>query len=207
MLFDKKLRAARKEISDVKEVIVDSEHNVVITAKAETREKLFSAYDYDSGEKLNAELSSYIWEKASAAPTTKDLKIKIYTSKDTDEKEVDKAIRNNFRKEYQTLRGERKRNLTFSLIMVLLGIAFMGLLVLLHTFIRNEIVDIIMEIATWVFLWEAVESFFLGRSALRHKQTVCLRIYTATIEVVKLEDIQEKIKTVKKKAKQTTRKA
>lgn len=187
MFFKKKLRQADKSIKQDNEFIVDSEGRALITVKATSEQKIFSEFDYDSGEKLNSDLVQYIWDKAEFVPINRDIKIKIYTGKTTKEKPVDNAIRGSFKKDYIALKAECRRNLWFSFAMLFIGLLFLGFLFLSYAFFKNDYVDAVIDIAAWVFLWEAVDSFFLRRSELNHKKRILLKLVTAKIEVVKLE--------------------
>lgn len=191
MIFRKKLRKADKEILKDKEYIEGSDDRAIISIKAEEDEQIFSTYNYDSNEKLNAELDEFIWDKARFVPMAKDIKIKLYTNTKIEEKEVVVAIKNNYKKEYIETRNELKRNAIFSLIMLLLGLAFMSLLLLMHVYFYNVYLEIVVEITTWVFIWEAVDSFFLRRSELKRKSITLLKLYTAEMEIIKLKKFPE----------------
>jgi len=191
MFFRKRLRNLDKEMSKSRENIFDSDDNVLITVKATNDEQIFSEYDYDSGEKLNPSLSAYIWEKAKFAPINKDIKLKIYTSNNVCEEEIDSAIRNNYKKDYVGIKREKNKNLFFCLTMLLLGLISLTFLFLSYKFFRNDYVDVIVEIVVWVFFWEAVDAFFLERSEIRHKQIILMKLYSSQIEIVKLDDIKK----------------
>lgn len=191
MIFRKNLRKADKEILQDKDYIEGSDDRAIISIKAEEDEQIFSPYNYDSNEKLNADLDEFIWDKARFVPIAKDIKIKLYTNTKTDEQEVIEAIKNNYKKEYIETRNELKRNAIFSLIMLLLGLAFMSLLLLMHVYFYNVYLEIVVEIATWVFIWESVDSFFLQRAELKRKRITLLKLYTAEMEIIKLKKFPE----------------
>lgn len=191
MIFRKNLRKADKEILQDKDYIEGSDDKAIISIKAEEDEQIFSTYNYDSNEKLNAELDEFIWDKARFVPMAKDIKIKLYTNTKTDEQEVVDAIKNNYKKEYIETKSELKRNAIFSLIMLLLGLAFMSFLLLMHVYFYNVYLEIIVEITTWVFIWESVDSFFLQRAALKRKRITLLKLYTAEMEIIKLKNFPE----------------
>ena len=191
MIFRKKLRKADKEILRDKDYIEGSDDRAIISIKAEEDEQIFSTYNYDCNEKLNSELDEFIWDKARFVPIAKDIKIKLYTNTKIEEKEVVVAIKNNYKKEYIETRNELKRNAIFSLIILLLGLAFMSLLLLMHVYFYNVYLEIVVEITTWVFIWEAVDSFFLRRSELKRKSITLLKLYTAEMEIIKLKKFPE----------------
>lgn len=191
MFFKKTLRNADKEIKQDNDFVVDSTGDAVINIKATKAEQIFSAYNYDSNEKLNDELGEFIKDKAKFVPINKDIRIKLYTEQTTDEKEVKKAIKNHFKKEYVEIKNEKKHNLIFSLAMFLIGLCSLAFQLLMHTFFYNVYVYIIVEIATWVFFWEAVDSYFLQRATLKRKSATLLKLYSAEIDVIKLKEISK----------------
>ncbi len=195
-MFDKKkLKEARKEILKKEDIHFDSDDNALITVKAESEEQIFSSYDYDNNEKLNEELADYIWDKARFVPSKNDIRIKVYTSEKVDAVEVETAIHNKYKKEYLELREEKKRNALFSLAMLIAGLFVLGILYLSYLFFKNEFLDVILEIVTWVFIWEAADAFFLQRASLRRRQFTLLKLCTANVEVVK-KRTQKKKETV-----------
>lgn len=190
MLFRKKWREIDKTIEKGKNYIEDSKHNVVISIKAETEDKIFSEYNYDSYEKLNNELDSFIVEKMTFVPTKKDVRLKIYTNPDVKSKDVELAIRNNYKKKYIETKQELLRNAIFSGIVFCIGLLCFTLLFLMHAFFYNVYVESVMEVATWVFTWEALASFCISRPRLKRKRLTYLKLYSADIKVVKLKTLE-----------------
>lgn len=191
MYFKKKLRDADKNIKEDNIFVLDSAGDAVVNIKAEKPEQIFSAYNFDSREKLNDELGDFIMDKAKFVPVNKDIRIKLYTDPSVDEIEVEKAIRNHFKKEYIEIKNEKKHNLVFSFAMLLLGLFSLAFQLVMHKFFYNVYAYIIVEIATWVFFWEAVDSYFLQRASLKRKSITLLKLYSAQIEVVKLKELKK----------------
>ena len=52
------------------------------------------------------------------------------------------------------------RNTLFSLIMTTFGIITLSILFAVHYVFDNAYVKTVLEIAAWVFIWEAVDSLF-----------------------------------------------
>lgn len=187
MFLNKKFRKVEKELNQDKIYVVGSDGDAIINVKADEKGQVFSSYNFESNEKLNDELSDFIYDKAKDVPANKDIKIKIFTDFKADEKEVQDAIKNNYKKEYINLKSEMKRNYIFSAVMFVLGIVTLTLLLLMHSWFYNVYLEIILEIATWVFIWEAVDSFFLQRAQLKRKCLTMLKLYSAEINIVNLK--------------------
>lgn len=156
----------------------------VIDVKIESREQLFSAYSY-SGDKLNTEFSEYVSDKAKSVPIKEQIKIKIHTNDGVTAGDVEQSLKSHFRDEYKERKKEVNRLALISLIMMIAGIIALTALILVEYFIKNIYVTSIAEIAAWVFIWEAVDIFFLQRAVAKAKCLLIQRIYTASIEICK----------------------
>ncbi len=187
MFLRKSLRKANKEISQNKDFVVSSDGDAIINVKVVNKDQIFSTYNYDNNEKLNSELSQFIYDKARFVQPAKNVKIKIFSTEEVDESEVSSAIKNHYKVDCIETKSEMRRNLLFSGIMLWLGIFFFAFLLLMHSYFYNAYLEIITEIATWVFIWEAVDSFFLERLKLKRKRNLLLKLYSAEIKVIVLD--------------------
>ena len=158
-----------------------------INIKAENKAAIFSDYNYDSNEVLNSNLEAFLVEKAKSIPPKSNLRVKIFTDDCVDENEVKVAYKNKFKGNFEELEQELRRNMLFALTMLILGVLFIGFLILEMHFLNNYILSTILEIAAWVFIWEAVDSFFLERSVIKRKRYQMARLYYAELEVVTLD--------------------
>lgn len=192
MFFRKKLRKLEKQLKNDDGLMLDSNDNAVISINAPKQEQIFSEYDYDSGEDLNQELSDFIINKAKFVPINKEIKLKLYTEKITDKGNIENAIKNNFKKKYIETQNEIKKNTLFAFAMFIVGLFSLAILLLMHRFFYNVYTEVILEIVTWVFIWEAVDAFFLKRLGLKREATIYLKLYLAEMKVIKLEDIKKK---------------
>ena len=190
MLSKQKLKSAKSNITRENEFITDSEGNAIISIKAAREEQIFSEYSYDSDSKLNENLAAYILDSSKYLPLAQDIKLKVYTSKSIDADEVTNAIKFRFRKEYVDAKNQIHRNSLFSLAMLIAAILTLGFLFLMNAFFYNLYLWTIFEIVAWVFAWEATDSFFLQRTGLRRHRLTMLKLYSAGIEIIKLENLK-----------------
>ena len=174
----------KKELKNKNDNYEDIE---TINIKAESKAAIFSDYNYDSNEVLNSNLEEFLVERVKNIPPKVNLRVKIFTDDCVDENEVKVAYKNKFKGDFEELEQELKRNMLFALTMLILGVLFMGFLILEMYFLNNYILSTILEIAVWVFIWEAVDSFFLERSSIRRKRYQMARLYYADLEVVTLD--------------------
>lgn len=174
----------KKELKNKNDNFEDIE---TINIKADSKAAIFSDYNYDSNEVLNSNLEEFLVEKVKNIPPKVNLRVKIFTDDCVDENEVKVAYKNKFKGDFEELEQELKRNMLFAFTMLILGVLFMGFLILEIYFLNNYILSTILEIAVWVFVWEAVDSFFLERSSIRRKRYQLARLYYADLEVVTLD--------------------
>ena len=185
MFWNKQLREADKLILDTNRK-PSTDESSCINVKVDSKEQIFSAYSY-SGDKLNPEFSEYIFDKAKNVPIKDTVKIKIHTTDNIDAAEVEQAIKSHCRSEYRESKKEIKRIFAISLIMTLLGIIALTALILINHFTENLYITSIVEIAAWVFIWEAVDIFFLQRPTVKAKCVLIQRIYLSETEIYKNE--------------------
>lgn len=183
MFWNKQLREAEKVIlSDAENEEQSNGDKSVINVKIENKEQLFLSYSY-SGDKLNSEFSEYVYDKAKNVPIGEPVKIKIHTADDLNADEVDKAIKSHYRSEYMQSKKAIKRLLIIAAIMTVLGVIALSALILINHFTDNLYLTSIVEIAAWVFIWEAVDIFFLQRPTVKARCVLLLRIYSAATEI------------------------
>lgn len=193
MFFNKQFRQNDKLISnETNSYDGRSEEADVINVKIDGREQLYSSYSY-SGDKLNGEFSEYVFEKAKSVPIKNDITIRLHTKCNVNPSEVGQAIKGHYRSEYSESKKEHKRITLFSVIMTLLGIIALTALILINHFTDNLYITSIVEIAAWVFIWEAVDSYFLQRPVVKAKCILIQRIYTAKIEICNDGQTDEKL--------------
>lgn len=181
MFFHKQRRETDKLILGAS-AETPSDDPSVINVKITSKEQLFSAYSY-SGDKLNAEFSEYVFSKAKSVPVTESIKIKIHTADAIDVAEAEQALKSHYRTEYIEAKKEAKRIVCISLIMTILGVLALTALLLINYFTDNLYITSIVEIAAWVFIWEAVDYFFLQRPVVKAKSICIQRIFTAQIVI------------------------
>lgn len=169
-----------------------------INIKVKSEEELYSGYNYDKNEVLNPALGDFLLEKAEALPVKSKLRLKFFSDVNIREHELFSAIKNKFKGEFESYQRKLKKTALFSLVVLILGILFLGLFILEEMFFHTPVLSIILEVASWVFIWEAVDSFFLERLSLKEKRLQMARIYDAEMEVVIVDfDDIEKVENKK----------
>jgi hypothetical protein len=156
----------------------------IINIKVDDKEQIISKFSYDENDKLNKELSEFILDKTKVMTLNKDIKLNFYTSSPIEQQEIKTTLQNHFREEYLETKHELKRANAISLIMLILGIISLSMLVLAHKFFDYFYFTTILEIASWVFIWESVDIFFLQRSRLKRQCLLFKKLYSAQVEII-----------------------
>lgn len=151
------------------ETFLKEDDKAVIEIKTNDQSQLFSSF----GDGLSNELCSYIEEKADAIPFEYDIKIKLSTNYEQ-LKRVESCLKTKYEQDIHSINRQMKYNNFFSFVMFLSGIFAFFIFALFTKLNFHFMLCTFAEIATWVFFWEAVDSFFLER---RHLKFLKLRIY------------------------------
>lgn len=78
----------------------------------------------------------------------------------------DKAIRNYFNLKLDGMKLALRRNLIVSVIFTVIGILGLVAMVLIDHFFGSAVWTEVVDIFAWVFVWEAVDQFFIERRKL-----------------------------------------
>lgn len=184
MFINRELNTINKEIMKTKSTHDDTDE-IIINIKADADEQIFSSYNYDNKTSINSELASYLWDNAKLAKPYKKLKLQVFCKENVEKTEVENAIKSHYRREYIEVKDELRKTNIFSLVCMILGVLSLGILLALHTIFDNYFLVSIIDIVAWVFIWEAVDAFFLQRTGLKHKCRILMRLYSAEIVIYK----------------------
>lgn len=185
MFWNKTIRETDKRIEA--ETAADRQENAgCIDVNITAKEQMFSTYGCAS-DRLNGECGAYIFDKAKSIPLQQPVTVRIHTTDDIDAAEAEQTLKSHYAAAYKETKKEIKRITAISLAMTLLGIIALTALFLIQHFAENPYVTSIAEIAAWVFIWEAVDYFFLQRPVVKAKCVFIQRLYTARVEICKEE--------------------
>ncbi|MFQ6724441.1 MAG: hypothetical protein ACLRFE_03830 [Clostridia bacterium] len=163
---------------------IDLKDYNIINIKVDNKEQVISKFSYDENDKLNKELSEFILDKTKIMPLNKDIKLNFYTSSPIEHQEIKTTLQNHFMEEYVEAKHELKRANIISIIMLLLGILSLTALILANKFFDYFYFTTILEISSWVFVWESIDIFFLQRSRIKRQSLLFKKLYSADINII-----------------------
>lgn len=170
---------------------IDSKGNKIITISLDSKSSIYSPYSYGKEKMLNSELLEMNNKLISTIKVSDGLhyNFNIPDIEDSEKEDFIKALHYTYTIAFQSVSVERKRNLRNSLIFTLMAVIFLTIMVILRLNSINEIIVELVDIAGWVFMWEAVDQFFIERAILNIKKKKYMNILIAPIDFNK--DISE----------------
>lgn len=165
------------------EVERDEEGRAVISMTVLQDEDFLSAFSAGSLPVVSSEVAEFIDESAHAFLPKEPVRINIYSDCIDQEEEriYTEALKEYYARHYKKNRRDLKRNSLLSLIMTVVGLFALTISLLLTYLWENAVVSEATNIFAWVFLWEAVDLFFLERMVLKAERDRCLRFIEAKI--------------------------
>jgi len=192
------IKEIKKEISSCKnEHRKDSEGRVLVDLRVINDESFLSPYSTEGHNIISEELSDFIEHSLAPVPSDKPIHFRIFSDVITEDeqKEYRRAIHSHYGDKYRYTCMEKKKLHRLALIMSLVAISALAFMIGIDIVgMRTEIFTEIVDIFAWVFMWEAVDIFFLQCTMLNFKQRRYLRLYDSVIEYLPLRACYEENK-------------
>jgi hypothetical protein len=150
---------------------VANEERAVVRMIVKNDDDFLSVFSASETPVISTEVAEFIESSTLSLPPSKPLSLHICSNCiDEEEKRVySRAIRAYYAERYHAIEQERKRNVRVVLLLTLIGILILSLALFLdgiEHFLWAEVIDI----AAWVFLWEAVDIGAFHNRDLRVKR-------------------------------------
>ncbi len=138
---------------------------------------------------ISGEVAGYMENAAKAGGPASRFRLKIFSDVITPEEAViyDRAIRNYYRNEREHLTRERHRNAVVALAMLIAGVLIFALRLLFPVMTTWEILDEVIDIAGWVFVWEAVDQYAFQRHKINLEYGMACHMAEAEITFAPLD--------------------
>jgi len=181
----KKSRSLRKQtkLFEDEKFNVDEDGRGIIEIGSEDYSDIFSFYSLNNYNVLDSEFNAFLETKADAIPMKYDLTLNFHVKEpdEAKEQEIKFALKENYEREIHAINRKMRRNNVFSLYMLLMGFLFFAIYVAIVQLNLYFAIKVVFEIATWVFFWEAVDSFFLERRHLKIERLKKYRLLKSKI--------------------------
>ncbi|MGN1258896.1 MAG: hypothetical protein ACI4T8_01480 [Christensenellales bacterium] len=168
----KRKKLSKQKIEDLEERVEDAESyeisatgNAIIDVNAKSVEDFYSPYSPTGYRLLNSELVSYIDEYIEGIPAKQGFELRLQTNllEPEEKSKIVATIKRTYAEKIANINVELKHNFIQSLLFCLIGIGFMLLLFISNTLEWGFIADCVLDILSWVFLWEGVDTFCFER--------------------------------------------
>ena len=186
--YKEKVKTVREKIA--KDVFdEDSKGRSVIKVNVADDDSILAKYNDDGREIISEDMAEFVNNLVKSVPHNKDIVLDVKCHNYTKEKEkrYKNAIVNYYMNEFADKDAKIKNNSVISLLLFIIGVVgFIGLY-LLRLVDAYWLLQDIVEVTSWVFLWETVDVFFLNRGILKWKQKRYLKIIFADIRIGELK--------------------
>ena len=140
--------------------------------------------EYSTDSELNPTIFEFIDKVFRLVKKKADLEIDITfpsAMKDEEKDKIEKLFKSHYAINIVKSNEEIKRHNIVSIILLFFGIIVYGAYGLLEYFKMDFIFQGVIEIASWVFIWEAVDMFFLSNFGSRLERMKNIKIFNAKI--------------------------
>ncbi len=165
------------------EIVRDEEGQAVIEMTVRDDGGFLSPYSAGARPMISGEVADYLMESAVSLAPHEPVCLQIHSDCiDEEEKTIyAHALHDYFSAHYFENAVTLRRNAVLSCIMAIVGLLTLTLGITLGIFEWVPVLGEALDIFAWVFLWEAVDLFFLERAVLRMKSRRYLRFADAKI--------------------------
>lgn len=183
----KKLREIKRDAKNAGEVEYDANGKEMIRLTVADDDAFLSPYALNGEAVISMEVSEVLDRAIKAMPLEGDVHIEITgdTIDDGERVEYAAAMKNSYRSRVLDIDRQLKRNSTAAIWMTVIAALILALYVTLELTNASYILQEIVDIVAWVFMWEAADIFFLERKLLKIEQVRACRLYDAELTFVR----------------------
>mgnify|MGYP000980170406 CR=1 FL=1 len=161
-----------------------------IDIKVKNYKDLFSPYSLNDNYFLNDEIVEFIESQTYTVPLNMELILNFYVNNPTEKtkEEIKSAIKEKYSGEYYKANKDYKSNLFLCAIMFSVALVVLGLSFLVRYFLNENFtyLDTFFQVTTWMFMWLALENFFIERRYLAAERLKRLKIVNAKMRLYSL---------------------
>ncbi len=151
----------------------DDEGRELIALSVHNDDSFLSPYSMGKAPKLSEEVVSFLDESTRGIRPDSHVHLAIH-SDSIDEEEAaryESAIRSHYESTYHSIRAEKKHLHRIALIMALVAVFALSFMIGIDVAGQGDAVFVeVVDIFAWVFMWEAVDIFFLQCTLLRARE-------------------------------------
>lgn len=183
-LTKQKIADLERRVEDAESYDVSASGNAIIDINAKSAEDFYSPFSPNGYRLLSPELVAYIDEYIQGIPAKQGFELRLQTNElEKEEKsKVVSTIKRTYAEKIANINVELKHNFFQSLIFCLIGIGFLMLMFISSKLEWGFIPDTILDLLTWVFLWEGVDTFCFDRFEQNKQKVKYAKLVMADIK-------------------------
>ena len=182
------LSAQLKNIEDADGFSCDDSGRAIINVGAENYDDIFSPYCFKGGDTLSFEMVDYLWEKQGVVPLDYDLTIQFNVKNASEEKrkEIQSAVKENFENDIRATDRQLHRLYALAAWFLIMGVVLVTTYLVSVKYLPLA-VTYILDILSWIFVWEGIRALIWDTRDLRLDKLKSLRLGAAKITVKEFE--------------------
>ena len=187
---NKRIKVVRNRIKN-DEFETDDLGRPVVRINITDADSLLSVYNDDGMQIISEDTAEFINNITKPIPPKQDIHLKISCENYTKDKEeiYKSAITNYYINEFAHRDVKIKHNLINSIWLLIIGVVLFTLLYVMGKWWNvPDVIYLLVEVACWVFVWEAVDNLWIRRHEIKLIQYKELQIIFAEITFTKLGD-------------------
>lgn len=197
----KKNKKIQEAIRQAEMTDYDEDGNAIIAIGLNKKEEFYDPFCDKTYKMLNRDMLEFIEHSAKQQPPQDSLAIEITCEEeisDNEKNQMSDAIKRQFAEELIENKRKLVKNLVSSLILAIVGLGVLAICLFLEYINSFEVIYRTIDIAAWVFLWEAFDVFFLRRPEKAMKYRLVNRLLNSKVSIIVNKS------TIKKKKKEKT---
>ena len=163
---------------------------VIVDLTITNDDQFLSPYSTDKHSVISSDVAEFIENSLEMVPVNDRINFHIHSDviDEKEKKEYKEAISTYYTERYKVTRAENRRLKGIALIMALVAVFTLTVMIWLElSGLKNAVFLEVVDIFAWVFMWEAVDIFFLRCSALRIKEKRYLSLIDSKIDFLPIK--------------------
>ena len=182
----KKNKKVQEAIRQAEMTDYDEDGNAIIAIGLNKKEEFYDPFCDKTYKMLNRDMLEFIEHSAKQQPPQDSLAIEITCEEeisDNERNQMSDAIKRQFAEELIENKRKLVKNLVSSLILAIVGLGVLAICLFLEHINSFEVIYRTIDIAAWVFLWEAFDVFFLRRPEKTMKYRLVNRLLNSKVSI------------------------
>ena len=181
----KKLRKSHT-MKEALELDYNKDGDAIISIGLQATDDFFHPYSYKSYDLMNPDIIDYIDMCEGSIPMQDNICLDIYTEESTTNEEktrIRQTVKRHNAEQAIVVEKNLKTQIWLGTILCIIGVLILVGKILLWDVLPNDMLDTLIDIIGWVFLWDGSEIFIFDIPPLKKQQLRSYRLMNAKVHV------------------------